>query len=108
MNIYGRQIIFKGNYGYSTTISQKNQNGEYEKIYLPIQLPKGTELENKTFINITNGFLSFYKNKQGVPQIKAVVMEYELDNKEQQNIQQEREAIQNEQNYNYDFGELPF
>lgn len=103
MNITGETLIFKNNFGYSTSISRKNQNGEYEKMYLSVQLPKGVELENKTKINITKGFLSFYKNKQGLPQIKVVVMEYKTNEEVQ-----EREAIQNEQNYNYDFGQLPF
>lgn len=108
MNISGKTMIFKSEYGYSTTISNKNQNGEYERMYLSIQLPKGVELENKTFINITNGFLTFYKNKQGLPQIKAIVMNYEIDEEEQYK-QQEREAIQNEGSYEEIFGEqLPF
>ena len=103
MNVSGEIMIFKNEYGYSTSISRKNQDGEYEKMYLSVQLPKGVELENKTKINITKGFLSFYKNKQGLPQVKIVIMEYKTDEE-----LQEREAIQNEQNYNYDFGQLPF
>ena len=103
MNISGEIMIFKNEYGYSTSISRKNQDGEYEKMYLSVQLPKGVELENKTKINITKGFLSFYTNKQGLSQVKIVVMEYQTSEEVQ-----EREAIQNEQNYNYDFGQLPF
>lgn len=103
MNIIGEILIFRNEFGYSTSISRKNQNGEYERMYISVQLPKGVELENKTKINITKGFLSFYKNKQGLPQIKVVVMEYKTNEEVQ-----EREAIQNEQNYNYDFGQLPF
>lgn len=104
MNISGEIMVFKNEYGYSTSISNKNQNGEYDKMYLNVQLPRGIELENRTKINITKGFLSFYKNKQGLPQIKVVVMEYQTSEEAQ-----EREAIQNEQNYNYDFGDgLPF
>ena len=103
MNSTGETLIFRNEFGYSTSISRKNQNGEYEKMYLSVQLPKGVELENKTKINITKSFLSFYKNKQGLPQVKIVVMEYQTSEEAQ-----EREAIQNEQNYNYDFGQLPF
>lgn len=104
MNITGETLIFRNEFGYSTSISKKNQNGEYEKMYLSVQLPKGVELENKTKINITKAFLSFYKNKQGLSQVKIVVMEYKTDEE-----LQEREAIQNEQNYNYDFENgLPF
>lgn len=77
-------------------------------MYLQVQLPKGVELENKTFINITKGFLTFYQTKEGLPKIKVVVMEYILD-EESKNIQQEREAIQSEDSYDVTFGgELPF
>lgn len=76
-------------------------------MYLQIQLPKGIELENKTFINITKGFLTFYQTKEGLPKIKVVVMEYILD-EESKNIQQEREAIQNEGSYELDENSLPF
>ncbi len=107
MNITGETLIFRNEFGYSTSISRKNQDGEYEKMYLSVQLPKGVEIENKTKINIIKGFLSFYNTKEGLPKLKIVVMEYELD-EESKNVQQEREAIQNEQNYDYDFGQLPF
>ena len=83
MNILGKTMIFKGEYGYSTAISKKNEDGTYDKMYLSIQLPKGTELENKTKINITNGFLTFYKTKEGLPKPKIVVMQFESEYKEQ-------------------------
>ena len=85
MNITGKTLIFKNDYGYTTTISKKNQNGEYERMYISVQLPKGIELENKTMIDINKGFLSFYKNKQGLSQIKLVVMEYQTENEIQDN-----------------------
>lgn len=107
MNITGKTMIFKNQYGYSTTISKKNQDGEYERMYVSVQLPKNIELENKTVIEITNGFLSFYNTKDELPKIKIVVMEFTTD-EEQKYIQEEREAIQNEEIYGVqDFG-LPF
>lgn len=83
MKITGQTIIFKNEFGYSTSISKKNEDGTYDKMYLSIQLPKGTELENKTKINITNGFLTFYKTKEGLPKPKIVVMQFESEYKEQ-------------------------
>ena len=83
MNIKGKIKVFKNEYGYSTAISKKDQEGNWESMYLSLQLPKGTELENKSNIDVTNGFLSFYKNKEGIPMVKVVVMEYKTeDNKE--------------------------
>lgn len=107
MNITGKTMIFKSEYGYSTAISKKNQNGEYERMYVQIQLPKEAVIENKTMIEITNGFLSFYHTKEGLPKLKIVVMEY-TTNEEEKYKKEEREAIQNEQNYNYLSSDLPF
>ena len=107
MNITGKSMIFKSQYGYSTTISNKNQNGEYEKMYISVQLPKDIELENKTMIEIKKGFLSFYKSKEGLPKLKLVIQEFTTD--EQNYIKEERETIQNEQNYEFNPDEdLPF
>lgn len=107
MNISGKTIIFKSEYGYSTTISKKNQNGEYERMYVSVQLPKGVELENKSFIDITKGFISFFNTKEGLPKIKLVVMEYTID-EESKAIQEEREAIQEEDMYTINKSDLPF
>ena len=111
MNITGKTMIFRKEYEgkniYSTNISNKDINGEYTNMYINIQLPKGTELENKTIIDITKGFLSFYNSKEGLPKIKIVVKEYNID-AEQTYAEQEREAIQNENNYEMDSTDLPF
>lgn len=79
MNIFGKTMIFKSEYGYSTTISSKNQNGEYERMYVQVQLPRGIELENKSFIEITKGFITFYKDKNGVAKPKFVIIEFNTD-----------------------------
>lgn len=61
-NITGETMIFKNDKGfYSTSISKKMMDGTYQNTYIPVQFKKGTELENKTTINITKGFLSFDK-----------------------------------------------
>lgn len=69
-------MIFKNKTGYSTTISTKNEKGEYENMFIPVQLPKGITLENKTKINISKGFLSFFKTKDNIEVVKLVIMEF--------------------------------
>lgn len=108
MQVTGLCRIFKkelnGKELYSTTISSKNQNGDWDKMYLSVQLPRNTALENGTDINITKGFLSFYKTNEGLPKIKVVIQEFQT--KEEM---EEREAIQNEQNYLQHFDDtFPF
>lgn len=100
MNITGKMKVFKNNYGYSTTISSKNTDGEYDNMYISLQLPRGIEVEHGSFIEVTKGFLSLYKTKDGLPKIKIVVMEFDEN--------EERKAIQNEQNYNTSDDDLPF
>jgi hypothetical protein len=88
-------MIFKNEYGYSTSISNKNKEGQYESMYITVQLPKGTELENKTRINVAKGFISFYKTKNGLAVPKFVIQEFETE--------------QGSEDYEENFGEpLPF
>lgn len=96
LNINGKTIIYKNTYGYSTAISNKKQDGTYERMYVSLQLPKGVEVENKTYIEITKGFLAFYKDKNGLPKIKVVAMEIKQDEPKQ------------EENYFSDSDSLPF
>lgn len=73
-------------------------------MYISVQLPKNTALENVTDINITKGFLSFYKNKDGLAMPKIVIQEFQR--KEEQ---EERSAIQSEEFYTGDIdNSLPF
>lgn len=53
-------MVFKKEKRYSVGLSKKNQNGEYEKAYYPIQFNKDIELEDKTLIKINNAWLSWY------------------------------------------------
>ena len=75
MDVTGKVYIYKSQQygGYSTLI--KNKDGE--KMYLSIGFKKGQEpTEDKVQIEITKGFLSFYKTQQGLHKVKVVVMEY--------------------------------
>ena len=65
MNITSNNtMIFKkeenGKIHYRAGLSTKNVKGEYESGYIDVRMPKDTQIENKTKINITKGFLSFY------------------------------------------------
>lgn len=79
MDVLGKTMIFKGDYGYYTTVSNKNQDGTYDNMRVSVQLPKGIEMENKTKLNILKGFLSFYKSKDGLPKIKIVIQDYSFE-----------------------------
>lgn len=107
MLVTGNTRIFKkeinGKELYSTTISNKNLEGQWDKMYLSVQLPRNVVLEDNTDINITKGFLSFYKTNEGLPKIKIVIQEFQT----KEEIE-EREAIINEQNYNINDDDLPF
>lgn len=86
MNISGKCKLFRKDFdngiSYSTTISNKNIEGKYEHMYVIVQMPKYTILEDKTNINITNGFLSNYKDKNGLMKIKLVVLDYDIESEE--------------------------
>ncbi len=48
---------------YSTSIGRKNVEGEWENASILVNFPKGTQIANKTIIDIKNGWLSFYPSK---------------------------------------------
>lgn len=48
---------------YRTGLSSKKQDGTYDNAYIDVKMPKGTDIEDRTKINITKGFLSFYNYK---------------------------------------------
>lgn len=89
INVTGKNVtIFKNDKGmYSTGVSFKNMDGSYENAYISVQFKKGVDLENKTKIDITNAFLSFYRNQEGKPVFKIVVLEFTQygDVKEEEN-----------------------
>jgi hypothetical protein len=73
MKLIENLYIYKGQYGYSTLL----KNNE-DKLYIQVSFKKGEEpTEEKLQIDIKNGFLSFYKDKNGLAKIKIVVLEYE-------------------------------
>ena len=80
MNISGKAVVFKKDFNgkemYSTSISNKMADGSMENMYVSVQLPKGKSLENKSTIDVTKGFISFYKDKNGLAKPKFVIMEY--------------------------------
>ena len=67
MNISGEARILKDDRGvYKTTLVNTDTNketGEEEKIFMKINVgfKKGFEVKNKTKINITNGFITFFR-----------------------------------------------
>lgn len=116
MRINGETMIFKNEYGYSTTISNKKQDGTYENMTIPVQFKKDdVEAQNiptKTKINIKNGFLTFYIGKVGneeTKKVKAMILDYEIvEKKEEDNYQDPFVNIENEDSALLNDDELPF
>ena len=82
MKISGETMIFKNDFGYSTSISNKKQDGSYEHMYISVQFKKddveAQKMPNKTKVDIKNGFLSFYKASNGTAKPKLIITEYEI------------------------------
>lgn len=81
--------VFKNQYGYSTLA----KNGE-DKMYISIQFKKGNEPNlDKARINIKDGFFSMYKNKVGIAFPKLVIMDYIIEEEEQNFIPKDEEPF---------------
>ena len=67
--------VFKNQYGFSTLA----KNGE-DKMYISVQFKKGNEPNvEKARIKINDAFFSMYKNKAGFAFPKLVVMDYTIE-----------------------------
>ena len=94
MNISGEARILKDDRGiYKTTLVSTDTNketGEEEKMFMKINVSfkKGIEVKNKTKINITNGFITFFRidtgevRENGKPDYKyfpkLMIMDFEV------------------------------
>ena len=77
--------VYKGQYGYSTLC----KNGE-DKVYLQVQFKREMEpTEERLRIDIKDGFFSAYKNKNGVVIPKLVVMQYEIEGEQNNNMSED-------------------
>ena len=76
MKLIDKLTVYKGQYGFSTLL--KNND---DKLYVQVAFRRGQEpLQDKVAIDIKDGFLSFYKDRNGLAKPKIVVLEYqELD-----------------------------
>jgi len=102
-NITGETMIFRDDKGkfprYQTSIGKKLPDGTYDNAYIELKFKKGVELENKTKINITNGFLTFYQytpkdSKYKVTVWQLFVLDFDTDSQERpQNPETEFQAL---------------
>ena len=83
MNITGKTMIFRkdfnGKPSYSRSISSKDIDGNWVSVFENVQMPKGTDLPNKTKIDVIKGFEAVYEKRDGTKDRKTVVMEYKAD-----------------------------
>lgn len=63
MNLIGKCKIFKNQYGYSASESEKDRNGNYINYYIPVNFPKTMAIlpDDKETIEIIKGFTKHYK-----------------------------------------------
>lgn len=78
----GQAMVFAKEYEgrtyYSTSIGQKNQDGNYENAYIDLKFKKGVEVPNKAKIEIKNGWLKF-RMKDKKPVWEIFVSEFETE-----------------------------
>ena len=85
MDVKGRTKIYRrdfdGKPSYSRAISSQEykdgKKGDWITVYEPVQFPKGTNLKDRTIIEVTKAFEATYKSKDGNKR-KLVVQEYSV------------------------------
>lgn len=82
MTVTGEVLLFKNDFGFSTSISSRNKEGQYEYMPMSVMFRKddveAQRIPTKTRINIKNGFLSFYHSTDGSKKVRIIIMEYEV------------------------------
>ena len=62
-------VVYRNEYDgrvvYSIIISRKMQNGSYDSAFIPAQFKKGVDIEDRTKICIKEGWISFFKTREG-------------------------------------------
>ena len=82
MKLTEKLMVYKGQYGYSTLL--KNND---DKLYVQVGFKRGQEpYGEKAMIDIKDGFLSFYKDKNGLAKPKIVILEYTELETQQNNV----------------------
>lgn len=62
---------------YSTSIGKKKMDGTWDNAYINLQFKKGVDIADGTMIDIQNGWLTFYINKDKKPIWQIFVSEFE-------------------------------
>lgn len=92
MEIRGKCVVKvverKGKRWYSTNISHRNMQGDWENtsVYMQFAGGQGEELKNKAEIEVTKGFISMYKDGNGEGKLKFIIQEYKETREEEGKI----------------------
>ena len=87
MIVTGKTMLFRNDYEgrsfYKRGVSWKEykdgkETGKWLAVYEPVKMPKGTDLPDRTIIDIKNAFESGYVKNDGTRVRQLVVLEYDL------------------------------
>ena len=75
--------IYKKQFGdkvlYSTRISKKDKEGNYQNAFIPVQFKKDINVEDRSKIMIMNGWLDCYMNKENKPVFTIFISEFSTE-----------------------------
>ena len=85
MDVTGRTKIYRkdfdGRPSYSRAISSREfkdgQQGDWMTVYEPVQMPRDTNIPDRSIIEITKAFEAVYRSKDGIKR-KLVVQEFKV------------------------------
>lgn len=67
-------------YVFSTPVGQKNENGEWDNLYIDIVFPKEDKIafEGSAIVKVEDGFVTFYTSRSGEKKVKVVLLDYDF------------------------------
>lgn len=79
--VTGQTKVFRKDFDeravYSTSIGKKKMDGTWDNAYINLQFRKGVEIADGTIIDIQNGWLTFYLNREKKPVWQIFINEFE-------------------------------
>lgn len=66
----------QGGAWYSVAVSGKDEAGEKKYEYWPVDFPQGTDIADRTRIELKDFYISFYTRRDGTIQYKFVVQDF--------------------------------
>lgn len=82
MNIQGETIVWENKKGYSISVGERFVNPEtdeeeWDNHFIPVSFKKGVKVNHGDRIDVKDGFITFFRTREGEGVTKLVILDFE-------------------------------